>query len=39
MQGYNSNESSGHNLRGRLNAGGAQLAIHTSDGNVTISSH
>jgi DUF4097 and DUF4098 domain-containing protein YvlB len=37
MEGYNSSHSSGHNLRGRLNAGGVALAIHTSDGNVTIS--
>jgi DUF4097 and DUF4098 domain-containing protein YvlB len=36
MEGYNSDHSSGHNLRGRLNAGGVPLAIHTSDGNVTI---
>jgi len=36
-EGYNSSNSSGHSLRGRLNAGGAPLAIHTSDGNVTIS--
>jgi hypothetical protein len=36
MEGYNSNGSSGHDLRGRLNAGGAELAIHTSDGSVTI---
>ena len=36
MEGYNSNGSSGHDLRGHLNAGGAELAIHTSDGNVTI---
>jgi len=36
-QGYNSSSNSGHSLRGRLNAGGAPLAIHTSDGNVLIS--
>jgi hypothetical protein len=36
MEGYNSDRSSGHNLRGHLNAGGAELAIHTSDGSVTI---
>jgi len=36
MEGYNSAHSSGHNLRGHLNAGGVPLAIHTSDGNVTI---
>lgn len=35
-EGYNSSSSSGHSLRGRLNAGGAPLAIHTSDGNVQI---
>lgn len=37
MNGYNSSGSSGHTLRGRLNAGGPALSIHTSDGNVTIS--
>lgn len=37
MEGYNSSTGSGHNLRGKLNAGGAPLTIHTSDGNVTIS--
>jgi DUF4097 and DUF4098 domain-containing protein YvlB len=37
MNGYNSSGESGHNLRGRLNAGGPPLTIHTSDGNVTIS--
>ncbi len=37
MEGYNSAQSSGHNLRGRLNAGGVPLTIHTSDGDVTIS--
>jgi hypothetical protein len=36
MEGYNSDRSSGHDLRGHLNAGGAELAIHTSDGSVTI---
>jgi len=36
-EGYNSSSSSGHSLRGRLNAGGAPLTIHTSDGSVTIS--
>jgi len=35
MNGFNSS-GSGHNLRGRLNAGGTPLTIHTSDGNVTI---
>ncbi len=34
MSGYNS--GSGHNIRGRLNAGGTPLTIHTSDGSVTI---
>ncbi len=34
MSGYNS--GGGHNIRGRLNAGGTPLTIHTSDGNVTI---
>jgi len=36
MEGYDSAHSGGHNLRGRLNGGGVPLAIHTSDGNVTI---
>jgi hypothetical protein len=36
MEGYSSNGSSGHDLRGHLNAGGAELAIQTSDGSVTI---
>ena len=34
MSGYTS--GGGHNIRGRLNAGGTPLTIHTSDGNVTI---
>jgi hypothetical protein len=34
MSGYNS--GGGHNIRGRLNNGGAPLTIHTSDGNVTV---
>lgn len=34
MSGYNS--GGGHNIRGRLNAGGTPLTIHTSDGNVII---
>lgn len=34
MNGYNS--GGGHSIRGRLNAGGTPLTIHTSDGNVTI---
>lgn len=38
MDGYNSKADSGHNLRGRINGGGVPLAIHTSDGNVTIAS-
>lgn len=37
MNGYNSSGSSGHTLRGRLNAGGPSFSVHTSDGNVTIS--
>ncbi|MGA9672427.1 MAG: DUF4097 family beta strand repeat-containing protein [Terracidiphilus sp.] len=37
MEGYDSSHTSGHNLRGHLNAGGVPLTIHTSDGNVTIS--
>ena len=36
MEGYNSGHSSGHTLRGHLNAGGVPLTIHTSDGSVTI---
>jgi hypothetical protein len=36
MNGYDSSHTSGHNLRGHLNGGGVPLAIHTSDGNVTI---
>lgn len=36
MEGYDSSHSSGHNLRGHLNSGGVPLAIHTSDGSVTI---
>ena len=34
MSGYNS--GGGHNVRGRLNAGGTPLTIHTGDGSVTI---
>jgi len=34
---YNSSESGGHRLRGRLNAGTMPFAIHTSDGNVSLS--
>jgi DUF4097 and DUF4098 domain-containing protein YvlB len=36
MEGYDTSHTSGHNLRGHLNSGGAPLAIHTSDGSVTI---
>ncbi|HEY2857481.1 MAG TPA: DUF4097 family beta strand repeat-containing protein, partial [Terracidiphilus sp.] len=38
MDGYTSKSDSGHSLRGRINGGGVPLAIHTSDGNVTIAS-
>ncbi len=34
MNGYTS--GGGHDIRGRLNAGGTPLTIHTCDGNVTI---
>jgi len=34
MNGYSS--GGGHNIRGKLNAGGTSLTIHTNDGNVTI---
>jgi len=37
MDHYDSREGSGHHMRGKVNAGGVPLAIHTSDGNVTIS--
>jgi len=37
MNGYNS-RGGGHQVRGRLNAGGPSLTIHTQDGNVTITS-
>jgi DUF4097 and DUF4098 domain-containing protein YvlB len=37
MNGYNS-RGEGHDIRGRLNAGGPPLTIHTHDGNVTITS-
>jgi hypothetical protein len=33
MKGYN---SGGHNISGKLNAGGTPLTIHTRDGNVTV---
>ena len=36
MDHYDSNESSGHAVHGRLNGGGTPLTIHTSDGNVSI---
>jgi hypothetical protein len=36
MDHYDSRESSGHHLHGRLNGGGTPLSIHTSDGNVRI---
>jgi hypothetical protein len=35
MNGYNS--GGGHTIRGKLNAGGTQLTVHTHDGDVTIS--
>jgi DUF4097 and DUF4098 domain-containing protein YvlB len=35
---YNSAESEGHHLHGRLNAGGVALSVHTSDGNLSIAS-
>ena len=37
MDHYDSREGSGHHMRGQVNSGGVPLAIHTSDGNVTIS--
>jgi DUF4097 and DUF4098 domain-containing protein YvlB len=37
MDGFTTS-GSGHNLRGHLNGGGASLAVHTSDGSVTITS-
>jgi hypothetical protein len=36
MDHYDSKESSGHHLRGRLNGGGTLLTVRTSDGNVRI---
>jgi DUF4097 and DUF4098 domain-containing protein YvlB len=36
MDGYISGKDSEHTLRGRLNQGGATLAIRTSDGSVSI---
>ena len=35
---YESGRGEGHDLRGKLNGGGATLTIHTSDGNVKIES-
>lgn len=37
LEHYDSRESSGHRMHGKVNAGGVPLTIHTSDGNVTIS--
>lgn len=37
MNGYNSH-GGGHDIRGRLNAGGVPFTIHTQDGNVTVTS-
>lgn len=36
IEGHNSANSSGHNLRGQLNGGGERLAIRARDGNVMI---
>jgi hypothetical protein len=36
MDHYDSRESSGHSVHGRLNGGGTPLTIRTSDGNVSI---
>ena len=36
MDHYDSSESSGHSVHGRLNGGGTPLTIRTSDGNVSI---
>jgi hypothetical protein len=36
MDHYQSGGSQGHELRGKLNGGGAPLTVHTSDGNVKI---
>jgi hypothetical protein len=36
MDHYDNGSSSGHHLRGHLNAGGTALTIHTTDGNVSI---
>ncbi|MBB5057711.1 hypothetical protein HDF16_002417 [Granulicella aggregans] len=37
VDGYNSKHSSGHNIHGKMNGGGALLTIHTSDGGVRLS--
>ncbi|MGA7653417.1 MAG: DUF4097 family beta strand repeat-containing protein, partial [Terracidiphilus sp.] len=37
MNGYDSHDG-GHQIHGRLNAGGTPFTIHTHDGNVTITS-
>jgi hypothetical protein len=37
MDHYDSRENSEHHMHGKVNAGGIPLSIHTSDGNVTIS--
>lgn len=37
MDHYDSREGSGNHMRGKVNSGGVPLSIHTSDGNVTIS--
>ncbi len=34
VDGYNSKDHSGHNIRGKINGGGSLLTIHTSDGSV-----
>ncbi|HXC96230.1 MAG TPA: DUF4097 family beta strand repeat-containing protein [Edaphobacter sp.] len=36
VNGYNSKEHSGHNIRGKINGGGSLLTIHTSDGSVRL---
>ena len=38
MDGFHSGGGSDHSVRGKLNAGGALLSIHTSDGTVHLSS-
>jgi DUF4097 and DUF4098 domain-containing protein YvlB len=37
MDHYDSREGSGHHIRGKMNDGSVPLAIHTSDGSVSIS--